>query len=50
VPAEEPFDPKSYEALLRIDLAKARVSFPEIFDDLDEEDDDDEPWDEEDED
>ena len=49
VPAEEPFDPKSYEALLRIDLAKARVSFPEIFDDLEEDDDeDDEPWDEED--
>jgi len=34
VPAEEPFDPKSYEALLRIDVARARVSFPEIFDDL----------------
>lgn len=33
VPAEEPFDPKSYEALLRIDVARARVSFPEIFDD-----------------
>lgn len=34
VPAEEPFDPKSYEALLRIDVARARVSFPEIFDDF----------------
>jgi hypothetical protein len=33
VAAEEPFDPKSYDALLRIDLAKARVSFPQIFDD-----------------
>ncbi|WP_085836904.1 hypothetical protein [Aquimixticola soesokkakensis] len=31
VPAEEPFDPANYEALLRIDVAKAQVSFPEIF-------------------
>ena len=30
-PAEEPFDPESYEALLVLDLAVARVSFPEIF-------------------
>ncbi len=31
VPAEDPFDPESYEALLRIDLARARVSFPDVF-------------------
>ncbi|MGC9368278.1 MAG: hypothetical protein ACP5DX_01945 [Paracoccaceae bacterium] len=33
VPAEEPFDPESYEALLRIDVERARASFPEVFDD-----------------
>lgn len=33
VPASEPFDPASYEALLRIDEARARASFPEVFDD-----------------
>lgn len=32
VPAEDRFDPTSYEALLRVDLAKARAAFPEIFD------------------
>ncbi|GHF74665.1 hypothetical protein [Seohaeicola zhoushanensis] len=32
VPAEEPFDPVSYEALLRIDADVARASFPEVFD------------------
>ncbi len=32
VAAEEPFDPESYEALLRVDLARARASFPDIFD------------------
>ena len=31
VPAEEPFDPRSYEALLRIDEDVARRSFPEAF-------------------
>lgn len=31
VAAEEPFDPESYDALLRIDLAAARASFPAIF-------------------
>jgi hypothetical protein len=35
VPAEEPFDPESYDAKLRIDVNKARASFPDIF--LDEE-------------
>ena len=33
VPAEEPFDPASYDAVLRVDLARARVAFPELFDD-----------------
>lgn len=31
VPAEDPFDPESYQALLRIDLRRARASFPEVF-------------------
>ncbi len=31
VPAEDPFDPQSYDALLRIDIARARVSFPDVF-------------------
>ena len=31
VPAEDPFDPCSYEALLRIDEGRARASFPEVF-------------------
>ena len=31
VPAEEPFDPASYDALLRIDVDRARASFPEVF-------------------
>ncbi len=30
VAAEDPFDPESYEALLQIDLAVARASFPEL--------------------
>lgn len=33
VPAEEPFDPACYAALLRIDLPRARASFPAVFDD-----------------
>ena len=53
----DPFDPKSYEALLIIDAKIARVSFPEVFDTgegdaLDEEDwsdeDDDADFDDED--
>ena len=32
LPAEDPFDPASYDALLRIDEARARASFPEAFD------------------
>ena len=31
VPATDPFDPEDYDALLRIDQACARASFPEIF-------------------
>ncbi len=31
VAAEDPFDPESYEALLRIDVSVARASFPEVF-------------------
>lgn len=31
VPAEDPFDPESYEALLRIDRKRAEASFPEVF-------------------
>lgn len=31
VPAETPFDPESYEALLRINLPVAQASFPEVF-------------------
>ena len=32
VPAEDPFDPESYEALLRIDEKVARAAFPDAFD------------------
>jgi hypothetical protein len=31
VPAEDPFDPASYDALLKIDLKRAQISFPEVF-------------------
>ncbi|WP_281842572.1 hypothetical protein [Sinisalibacter aestuarii] len=31
VPAEEPFDPASYEAMLKIDIDRAQASFPEVF-------------------
>jgi hypothetical protein len=31
VPAEDPFDPASYEALLKIDLKRAQASFPAVF-------------------
>ncbi len=31
VPAEDPFDPASYEALLRVDTKVAAQSFPEVF-------------------
>ena len=32
IPAEDPFDPESYEAMLQIDVAVASRSFPEVFD------------------
>jgi hypothetical protein len=31
VAAEEPFDPVSYEAMLRLDLARVRESFPDAI-------------------
>ena len=31
LPAEDPFDPASYDAMLRIDLNAAQASFPDIF-------------------
>ena len=31
IPAEDPFDPASYDALLKIDLNRAAASFPELF-------------------
>ncbi len=33
LPATDPFDPASYEALLVIDEARARASFPGVLDD-----------------
>lgn len=31
LPAQDPFDPASYEALLRLDEARARAAFPKAF-------------------
>jgi hypothetical protein len=31
VPAEDPFDPTSYDALLRIDAKRAEAAFPAVF-------------------
>lgn len=31
VAAQDPFDPASYEALLRVDLKRAQAAFPEVF-------------------
>jgi len=31
VPAEDPFDPESYDALLKIDLRRAQAAFPQVF-------------------
>ncbi len=31
VPAEDPFDPASYAALLRLDMDKVRRNFPQVF-------------------
>ena len=33
IPAQDPFDPADYGALLRVDMAAARRSFPNLFDD-----------------
>ena len=33
VAAEDPFDPASYEAMLRINVDVARASFPDVFSD-----------------
>ena len=35
IPAEDPFDPESYEALLQIDETRARISFPTVFGEAD---------------
>ncbi|WP_209504586.1 MULTISPECIES: hypothetical protein [unclassified Ruegeria] len=35
IPAEDPFDPASYDALLVIDVNAARASFPDIIDGMD---------------
>ena len=32
IPAEDPFDPQSYDALLRINMRRAQVTFPDAFD------------------
>ncbi|MBS9715745.1 hypothetical protein ACFFUT_02720 [Pseudohalocynthiibacter aestuariivivens] len=32
IPAEDPFDPESYEALLKVDVQRASASFPDLFD------------------
>ena len=32
IPAEDPFDPESYDALLKIDENRARAAFPDAFD------------------
>lgn len=31
IPAEDPFDPASYEALLMLDVEAARAAFPDVF-------------------
>jgi len=45
LPASEPFDPESYEALLRVDFAAVARSFPHLFEsDVPENGDKDEDW------
>jgi len=34
VPAEEPFDNSSYDALLKIDVGRAMAAFPEVFEEF----------------
>lgn len=31
IPAEDPFDTASYDAMMRIDLDRAKAAFPEVF-------------------
>lgn len=31
IPAEDPFDPESYDALLQIDMPRAQAAFPDLF-------------------
>ncbi|MGJ8585089.1 MAG: hypothetical protein ACSHXD_13405 [Marinosulfonomonas sp.] len=31
IPAEDPFDTASYDAMMQIDVARARAAFPEVF-------------------
>ncbi|WP_339113197.1 hypothetical protein [Thioclava sp. GXIMD2076] len=48
VAAEDPFDPESYEALLKIDRRRAESSFPEVFADpgaFDWDENDEDDWD-----
>ncbi len=33
IPAEDPFDPESYDARLRLDVPRARAAFPDALDD-----------------
>ncbi|MCF6317158.1 MAG: hypothetical protein L3J30_12950 [Marinosulfonomonas sp.] len=35
IPAEDPFDPESYDAMLKIDERRARAAFPDAFDGAD---------------
>lgn len=47
VPAEDPFDPASYEAMLKINVARARASFPAVFEsgrEPEPQDDDEDDW------
>lgn len=48
VPAEDKFDPQSYEALLKIDLKRAMAAFPAVFAEPEEPLDDEDDWDEDD--
>lgn len=49
VPAEDPFDPCSYDALLKIDPKRAMAAFPEVFaEDAEPMFDDEDDWDDED--
>ncbi len=32
IPAQDPFDPQSYESMMKIDVRRAQAEFPEAFD------------------